>query len=236
MVYIFKQKLGNINLDDINNNYDFQIIFAILYDYYVSLLKNDTDINNILPGIIEFNDNKNDDNNDEEEIVKLGMQLSNFINFAKDEAEESRILTEILDEKNFLAELQEQQQQSQVPLLMRSNSKRKFVPKYDSQDVDTDTESQNYNSDYELEDKNRGSKKPTPQKNNNWFQNIPTIFPSPTKGGTNTRKNKRKQPKKYKSYNRKNKTKNKTNRKSNSKKHTKSKNKRKPNKTQRKHK
>ena len=51
----------------------------MLYDHYVSLLKHDTNIDSILPGIIEYNNNNNQDN-----ILILGNKLAKYIFFEKD--------------------------------------------------------------------------------------------------------------------------------------------------------
>ena len=56
---------------------DHAIIFAILYDHYVSLINNTTDINTILPGIIDFNNTKF-----EEDIISIGNKLSEYIYFS----------------------------------------------------------------------------------------------------------------------------------------------------------
>jgi hypothetical protein len=59
----------------------------MIYDHYVSLLKHDTNIDDILPGIINYNNN-----NTEENIVILGNKLAKYIFFAKDIEKENIIL------------------------------------------------------------------------------------------------------------------------------------------------
>jgi hypothetical protein len=66
--------LEKINKDDDED----KMLFAMVYDHYVSLLQNDTNIDTILPGIIEFNNTKQED-----DILLKGNELGEYIYFSE---------------------------------------------------------------------------------------------------------------------------------------------------------
>jgi len=73
LCFIYETKFSK----QINNDED-KIRFAMVYDHYVSLLKNDTNIDTILPGIIEYNNTKQED-----DILLKGNELGEYIYFSE---------------------------------------------------------------------------------------------------------------------------------------------------------
>ena len=84
------------------NNDDDKIRFAMVYDHYVSLLKNDTNIDTILPGIIKFNNMKQ-----ENDILSKGNELAKYIYFAENwdyKFDKEKADKRILDINNYILE------------------------------------------------------------------------------------------------------------------------------------
>lgn len=115
-----------INLADINTNQlstlNYQIFFAVKYDFYVSQLTNNILIDDILHGISDFNEM-----NIEDVIVEKGSELAEYIYFADDWNEENIKLTQeynVIFEQNRKKDLT-RRGQSQTGLRKNREESRK---------------------------------------------------------------------------------------------------------------